>query len=189
MCHGVPMDSAEKEPISRLVALAERVDREFAAIRQRQQGWIECRAGCSDCCRARLSITRVEEAFLRRHLAALSELERAELARRAGDETREMCPALDPAGHCQVYEARPLICRSFGVPLRRRREVSLVNPPLVDVCDKNFVGTSLKVLPDEDVFEQTSLEAEVSEIDAVYCERNGLPRGERVPIAQILRSS
>jgi len=183
------MESAEKEPISRLVALAERVDRDFAAIRLRQQVWIECRAGCSDCCRARLSITRVEEAFLRRHLAARPELERAELERRARDETREMCPALDAAGRCQVYEARPLICRSYGVPLRRRGEVRLVNPPLVDVCDKNFVGTSLKMLSDRDVFEQTSLEAEVSEIDAVYCERNGLAQGERVPIAQILRTS
>ena len=182
------MNAAEKEPIARLAELARRVDRDFSEIRQRRQAWMECRAGCSDCCRARLSITRVEETFLRRHLNTLPAAQRTELARRAGDKTREMCPALDSGGRCQIYEARPLICRSYGVPLRRRREVSLVNPPVIDVCDKNFIGTSLKMLPEKDVFEQTNLEADVSEIDTEYCKRNVLPRGERVPIALILRT-
>jgi Fe-S-cluster containining protein len=97
-----------------------------------------------------------------------------------------MCPALDAQGHCRVYASRPLICRSYGVPLRHRREVTLVNPPIIDVCDKNFIGTPLKMLPSTDVLDQTSLDATLSGIDAEYCDRNGLPAGERIPIAQIL---
>ena len=97
-----------------------------------------------------------------------------------------MCPALDPHGRCQVYDSRPLICRSFGVPLRRRREVIVVNPPVIDVCDLNFVDTPVNTLGDADVLDQTSLEAAVSEIDADYCERHGFPLRERIPIAQIL---
>jgi hypothetical protein len=110
------------------------------------------------------------------------------MAAAARDETREMCPALDAQGRCRVYASRPLICRSYGVPLRHRREVSLVNPPIIDVCDKNFLDIRLKALPAADVFDQTDLDATVSKIDADYCERNGLPAGERVPIAQILAS-
>ena len=147
---------------------------------------MQCRSGCSDCCRARLSITRVEEAFLRRGLARIPGSIRKEISLAAQEKTREMCPALDPQGRCRVYASRPLICRSYGVPLRHRRDVCIVNPPIIDVCDKNFVGQPLTGLPAADVFDQTSLDTAVSEIDAEYCKRNGLPTGERVPLAQIL---
>lgn len=150
---------------------------------------MRCRSGCSACCRARLSITRVEEAFLRRGLASLCRSTRAEMAGRTREEKREMCPALDPEGRCQVYAHRPLICRSYGVPLRRRREVALINSPVLDVCDLNFVGSRLESLPGEDVIDQTTLEAAVAEIDDEYCAASGAPRGERIPIAHILATS
>lgn len=44
------------------------------------------------------------------------------------------CPALDPSsGRCVLYEARPLSCRSFGLPCRWGAEVL---PP----CRLNFQG-------------------------------------------------
>lgn len=171
-----------------LVELMESVDEEFTAIQARQGAHMQCRAGCSDCCRARLSITRVEEQFLRTGADRMPASERHELARRAKDPKREMCPALDPDGRCGLYELRPLICRSFGVPLRHRREVALVNPPVVDVCDLNFVEIRLDALRDEDVVEQTDLEAKLRAIDDAYCDERGLPKGERVALAQILAS-
>jgi len=177
------------DPLSRLARLAETVDREFEEIQRRQDAQMQCRSGCSACCRAGLSITRVEEAFLRRGLASMHESIREELAGRTRDEKREMCPALDPEGRCQVYAHRPLICRSYGVPLRRRREVVLVNPAVIDVCDLNFAGTRLPTLPPVDVLDQTSLDAAVAEIDDEYCEVHGFPRGERIPIAHILATS
>jgi len=99
-----------------------------------------------------------------------------------------MCPALDDAGRCEIYPFRPLICRSYGVPLRRRPEVPLVNPPRYDVCDKNFRGIKLGELPGEDVLDQTRLETRIGEIDDEYCAAHELPRGERVGLAQILGS-
>jgi len=99
-----------------------------------------------------------------------------------------MCPALDLEGRCQLYDSRPLICRSFGVPLRRRREVVLVNPPVIDVCDLNFVDVPLETLPPEDVLDQTSLDTELAAINAEFCECHDLPTDERIGIAQILAS-
>jgi len=150
---------------------------------------MKCSAGCSDCCRARLSITRVEAILLRRGLARLPESEQRELKRRAQDADNEMCPALDGDGLCQLYEWRPLICRSFGVPLRHRSEVVLVNPPVIDVCDLNFKEVPLPSLPDEDVLEQTEMVSELAAINSDYCERNGLPAEERIGIAQILAAT
>jgi len=174
------------DPIERLAVLAEQVDGDFAAIHQRQAARMQCRAGCSACCRARLSITRVEEVFLRRGLATLSDERRAELSARAREENREMCPALDGDGRCGVYPFRPLICRTYGVPLRHRGAVALVNPPVIDVCDLNFNGTPLKLLPPADVFDQTALVDALETIDGDHCIDNGLPRGQRILIAHIL---
>ena len=177
------------EPMERLAALAEEVDAEFAAIQERQAAQMQCRAGCSACCRSRLSITRVEEAFLRRGLASFSNERRAELSARTREENREMCPALDDDGRCGVYLFRPLICRTYGVPLRHRRAVALVNPPVIDVCDLNFTETSLETLPSGDVFDQTALDEALEAIDRDHCADHDLPRGHRVPIAHILEQA
>jgi hypothetical protein len=147
---------------------------------------MKCRAGCCSCCRARISITRVEEAFLRRGLATLSQERRAELSSRTGEKNREMCPALDDDGRCGIYALRPLICRTYGAPLRRRRAVELVNPPVIDVCDLNFTDTSLKGLPPGDVLDQTAFVESLEALDEAHCTENDLPRGDRIPIARIL---
>ena len=174
------------EPIERFMALAEKADADFSGIQARQADRMQCRAGCSACCRARLSITRVEEAFLRRGLATLSDERRAELSARTREENREMCPALDDDGRCGIYPFRPLICRTYGAPLRHRGLVQLVNPPVIDVCDLNFTDTSLKALPAGDVLEQTALVEALETIDRDHCADNDLLQGHRVPIARIL---
>ena len=183
-----------KDSMARFDSLASDVARKFEAIRRRNHGRMECRKGCADCCRCRLSITRVEEAYLRQGLARLPLSVRLELKTQATTEptdsdTNEMCPALDANGCCKIFESRPLICRSHGVPLRYRYPVPLIHPAVIDVCEKNFAnldGVSMKSLPIEDVLDQTSLTAELAEIDADHCDEHELPRGERVPLARIL---
>ena len=172
--------------LHRLRELAQTIDRDFAAIRQRHDACMECRSGCSDCCRARLSVTHVEVELMRRGLERLPAKTRRELADQARDPQREMCPALDPEGRCTIYDSRPLICRSYGVPLRRRREVELVNPPTLEVCDKNFQDVSLRMLPEADVLDQTQIDRQVSEINEAYCATRGLAPGDRTPIAKVL---
>ncbi len=180
------MSRDPKGPVDRVEALAAEVDTEFGTIQQRHAARVQCRAGCSACCRARLSITKVEEEFVRRGLAGLTKSRRAELAARTKQAGRETCPALDDDGRCGIYSFRPLICRSYGVPLRHRSAVPMVQPPLVDVCDLNFTGTSLKLLPPEDAFDQTAMNEELESIDREYCNENGLPERGRVPITSIL---
>ncbi len=180
------MSQDPKGPVDRVEALAAEVDTAFAAIQERHGARMQCRAGCSACCRARLSITKVEEELVRRGLAGLTKSRRAELVARTKQAGREMCPALDDDGRCGIYSFRPLICRSYGVPLRHRSAVPMVQPPVVDVCDLNFTETSLKMLPDEDTLDQTAMNEELESIDREYCKENGLPERGRVPIASIL---
>jgi Fe-S-cluster containining protein len=46
------------------------------------------------------------------------------------------CPNLDENGACLMYEHRPLVCRTFGLPLRNGDRY------LGDVCELNFTSAS-----------------------------------------------
>ena len=48
------------------------------------------------------------------------------------------CPALGEDGACAIYDSRPLVCRTFGLPLRD-------GPRFIgDVCELNFTTASRK---------------------------------------------
>jgi Fe-S-cluster containining protein len=42
------------------------------------------------------------------------------------------CPNLDDRGACMIYESRPLVCRTFGLPLKNAETY------IGDVCELNF---------------------------------------------------
>lgn len=180
------MSANDDDLLGRYDDLLGEVGQAFDAIRERQSRHMLCRSGCSDCCRARLSMTHVETAYLRRNLAQLPRERRADVAARAQRDKQEYCPALDPEGRCGIYEVRPLICRSFGVPLRRASREPLIQPSTIDVCDKNFTNTSLAVLPQLDILEHDPLTATLNAIDGEYCSRHALHDYERIPLRQIL---
>jgi len=52
--------------------LLEILDADFAEARRRAGSWLECRPGCSDCCRGPFPITRLDVRRLRRGLGELS---------------------------------------------------------------------------------------------------------------------
>jgi hypothetical protein len=84
------------------------------------------------------------------------------------------CAALDGGGRCRIYGARPLVCRSHGVPIRLRDR----GLPVVQACHRNFTCTA----PDADcVLDQTTLSATLFAVDAAS--GGG---GARVELAQLL---
>jgi Fe-S-cluster containining protein len=143
--------------VSRLADVQTKVDTFFARVEQRHGDDMQCRTGCSDCCRVRLTITSIEATAIRDEVAAWPPERRAALAE-AGPTDR--CAALDPGGRCKIYAARPIVCRSHGVPIRMH-ERSL---PVVRACHRNFTHTE----PDADcILDQTTLSALVLAVDRV----------------------
>lgn len=102
-------------PPSAYLALRAKLDRFADDVAARRGEHMRCRAGCDGCCHTKLSLSDVEAEVLRDALAALPAPRRQALAARR-DETR--CRLLDEAGRCSLYDARPLVCRSQGLPLR-----------------------------------------------------------------------
>lgn len=171
---------------SQHAALLAEIEDVFERIAARHRARIECRAGCSDCCRCRLSVAHVEAEYFAKGLAALPPSLRERLRRQARDPDREMCPALGDDGNCQVYAWRPVICRSHGIPLRYPARVPLAEKKVIDVCDKNFVGVALHTLPEHDSLDQVALMARLAKLNDAHCAEHNLDPEERVPLAHIL---
>ena len=151
--------------MSRLAELTAKIDGFFARALARHGDDMQCETGCSDCCHVRLSITHVEAGAIRAFATGRT------LALNP-DPTR--CAALDEAGRCQIYEARPVVCRSHGVPIRMR-EGSL---PVIRNCFRNFTQSE----PAADcVLDQETLSTLVLAVDVAAGHE-----GHRIDLATVL---
>jgi Fe-S-cluster containining protein len=164
--------------VTRLGELTRKVDAFFARVADRHGTDMQCSSGCSDCCHVRLTITGIEAAAIRSSVATWPSPARRQLTPTG---PANHCAALDAAGRCKIYEARPLVCRSHGVPIRLRQG----GLPIVQACHHNFRTTT----PDPDcILDQTTLSATVLAIDAA--EAPGSPGrsapGARVELAALL---
>lgn len=141
--------------------LAAKVDAFFARVHARHGDEMRCAAGCAACCQAGLTVTRVEaDAIVER----VGELDRAARARLRATLERggARCAALDEAGRCQIYAARPIVCRSHGVPIRMRDARGL---PVVDACALNFTARGAGGADADCVLDQTTLSTTLLAID------------------------
>lgn len=95
------------------LALRAKVDAFSEGVAARRED-LTCHAGCSQCCEVELELSDVEAEAMRAGLREISP-----------DVLREIdidgpgCVLLDRAtGRCRAYAARPLVCRTQGLPLR-----------------------------------------------------------------------
>jgi Fe-S-cluster containining protein len=140
--------------------VAAKIDAFFTRVEARHGGDMQCQTGCADCCHTTLSVTPVEAEAIRREIATWDAARRAAL-REVGPHPKDIgspgsslahCAALDAAGRCKIYAARPFVCRSHGAPIRMRAG----GLPVVQSCFRNFAQTA----PDADcILDQTTLSA------------------------------
>lgn len=114
------------------------VDAALAEAARKSGGWLACRPGCTQCCHGPFPISTTDVARLHRGLAELDPARAALIRHRAqldqGDD--DPCPVLDPdTGFCELYDFRPLTCRTFGPAF-------LQNESVVGVCDLCYSGAT-----------------------------------------------
>lgn len=142
--------------------ILDRADLHFAAVMESQAKNLQCGAGCSLCCYGLFEIGSGDVPLIAEGLELLHPSRRRKIIRRAKEiveqsahpnlrecspEEKEAffertqatpCPNLDEAGLCMMYEQRPLVCRTFGLPLREGRRY------VGDVCELNFTKSTAK---------------------------------------------
>jgi uncharacterized protein len=160
------------------LALRSRVDELCQRTSALLHAEISCRPGCDACCR-HLSLSAVEAAALRDACAALPEPDAARIraAARAA-EPDDPCPLLHD-GLCLLYEARPIICRTHGLPLLISRD----GEKGVDFCPENFRG--LSSMPGSAVIDLERLNQMLIAINALFLQ--SFPGPERLTLAEALR--
>jgi len=161
------------------LALLGRVDELCGRTAERFAAQISCRPGCDACCR-HLSIFAVEAAALKLALKGLRAPDAAlirDRARLTGPDAP--CPLLHD-GLCLLYRARPIICRTHGLPLLITRD----GDRGVDFCPENFRG--LSSIPGSAVIDLDRLNGALAAINALFLQ--SFPGPERVEMARALAS-
>jgi hypothetical protein len=167
--------------LDRYRELAAKVDAFFARVAARHASDLRCAAGCDACCRQRLTVTTVEADLVALLVRALPEEAKARLRASGGHADR--CAALDDAGRCQIYEARPLVCRSHGVPIKLRSPRGL---PVVEACALNFTARGPAAADPDCVLDQTTLSATLGMIDRAHTGRDD---DRRHDLADVIRGA
>lgn len=181
-CHSPAVDP-------RYRALTERVDAFVARVADRHPGELRCRPGCDGCCRTRLTITAVEADAIASWAGSLPAEAQAAIAAAAqvpDEPAAPRCAALDAGGRCRIYPARPLVCRSHGVPIRLRvppadaadalgagrRAAGPDHPssaprglPIVTACELNFTTAGPGAADPDCVLDQELLSTTLGLID------------------------
>jgi len=120
--------------------LLSRVSARFELLSAHHGAQVSCAVGCHSCCHPQLTVSEVEARLIRAHLIAHPRLYQSllELEQRAPFRG-ERCSFLGSDGGCGIYEVRPVVCRSFGVPLLQIEDPSSGEATLSS-CELNFVG-------------------------------------------------
>jgi uncharacterized protein len=175
--------SFRRELLDNYRDLVGKVDHLCRGIETEFRAHLACCDGCDSCCR-HLSLFPVEAVAL---AAALDDLpdndaERIrERVRDGGDQPN--CPLLENS-HCLLYAARPIICRTHGLPLLTIREEGRH----VDFCPLNFQGVGS--LPGSAVIDLDRLNTALATVNRLFVAEyrgDSSPEMERITIAEALR--
>ena len=127
------MSNEPRNPHELLLELHRMVDEAAADVAEIHGDRLRCGRGCSDCCVDDISVFEVEAARIRTHCG--------ELLTGAIPHPPGACAFLDGEGSCRVYEHRPYVCRTQGIPLRWTEEIEPGElAELRDICPLNDAG-------------------------------------------------
>ncbi len=166
------------DPLANYHSLVAKVDDLCRGIVERLGEAITCHPGCSSCCLA-ISVFPVEAVAMIEAAGRLPGEVLQQLKRHLTQWTEgEACPLLAD-GRCLLYGARPIICRTHGLPImliegEERR---------IDVCPRNCQG--LDHLPGEAVLDLERLNTLLAAVNALYLREFGIRLPERVPISRL----
>lgn len=159
-------------------ALVAKVDAFFEAAARRGAD-LACGAGCAACCQVELTVSPVEAEVIARALAR----------RGPWEPSPEGCAMLDADGRCAIYEARPLVCRSQGLPLAYPAGTIAPDALRGSAGDAELTWCPLnfrKRLPaGADVFDAGRADEALALVNRAFCAERGRDPLARVPLRDL----
>lgn len=139
-------------------------------IVERFRDTLQCRPGCAECC-MQFSVLSLEAAFVRERIKQFQPIKRLK---------DKSCPLLAD-NRCSIYDIRPIICRTQGLPIAYIDEGSSCIE--VSACRLNF--------PDDHQFEKEDLlfmdqfNSRLVELNIQYCLSVGLDPQQRIALTDL----
>ena len=151
-----------------LTRFYQEVDQRTQTLADMNKERLHCQKGCFSCCVDDITVFQVEADHIKQ---AHSQLLAEDTPHEKG-----ACAFLDAEGACRIYEHRPYVCRSQGLPLRwldetpDGREVEMR-----DICPLNDIEQDLEILPSEQFWQIGPFEEVLANIQT-YVGQGELPR-------------
>ena len=138
----------------KLRILHNEVSEQSAAIERSHQGRLNCKRSCHDCCLDDLSVFEIEANRIKEDFP--------ELLLREKPHPPGKCAFLDTEGACRIYESRPYVCRTQGLPLRWIEGENEYR----DICLLNEEGPPIQQLPEEECWTLGPYEGQLASLQA-----------------------
>ncbi len=130
-----------EETLSAITAFHDQVDLHAARLYTQHGSRLTCHKGCASCCVDELTVFEVE--------ALRIQSREADFLAQAIPHAKGACAFLDHKGACRIYEHRPYVCRTQGLPLRWLEELEMEWVEYRDICPLNEAGPPLEELDEE----------------------------------------
>jgi hypothetical protein len=170
--------------------LIEQIDALVAMLSSYYSRHLICHAGCSGCCYHHLSIFAIEAAAVRRAIESVPddlrgriEAQARSLGERESRGEKIACPLLVD-DRCSIYESRPIICRTQGLPLLLEADDGA---PEVDFCPLNFtLPGAIEDLDEDHLVPLDQINLKLAAMNLQYCRERGIIEGQRYKMSDIV---
>jgi uncharacterized protein len=171
-----------------IAELHQGLDRRVSALNVIHAKRLQCARGCSSCCIDELTVFAVEADHIALHNAPLLESGKAH--------AKGACAFLDLEGACRIYEQRPYVCRTQGLPLRwinGADQGSLEGEPITesrDICSLNENADPIEAIAESDCFTLGPAEEQLARLQVASStlDTSARPGGGARPVRVSLRS-
>lgn len=166
------------KPLENYHRLLDKVDQLCKGITTLLGDALTCHVGCSSCCIA-ISVFPVEAAAMIEAAGQLPPDQYQQLKQQLSSPQKdETCPLLVD-GCCLLYQSRPIICRTHGLPVL----IAEATGRRVDVCPLNCVG--IEGVPGEALIDLERLNSLLVSVNVLYLREFGIKLPERVPLTSL----
>lgn len=136
------------------------VDERSAKLEKIHAERLNCKKGCSACCVDGITVFEIEAENIKQN--------HGDLIESAKPHHIGMCAFLDENGACRIYENRPYVCRTQGLPFRWFDKIEDELVELRDICPLNEEGVPVERLEEEKCWTIGEFESKLAELQKEF---------------------
>lgn len=169
------VNAKKAEVLSKLEKFYAEVEKRVEVLEKIHAERLKCKKGCSACCIDEITVFEIEAENIKLH--------HAELLENGKPHDVGKCAFLDQDGACRIYENRPYVCRTQGLPLRWLDEENCIE--YRDVCHLNETDEPIENLAVEECWTIGVFEGWLASLQAEF----GNGEMKRVPLRSLFKKS